>query len=1081
MPGIDVKVGSYGERTGRGLAPGPQLAQDRYNSEDSLEDNQSSTSSTESRQSDFQRKEHEFIPTRSSGILANKPAYNPGQFTRVNSNPLLISAQKQLLLVEEVRKKKKEIKVGEETPEWQSNLDNWKHRRRKQSEEALSRVSEIRRIEEMDTNAGMGKRKISDGNSSYKSIGRKIGLLIQQDDEIDLADLPSDDTGAFINEEDESKDDPPAAQSSNPSQPTGAAAADGGSNDVSDPPPNTKSHNNSAVKENGSAESVEPDHNLVPKVNGDHRSAAATSSTSSNPYESAIESYRSFAQTHLSESTRDDWIEGNPSNKAPLENNTGTETNNIESENKETEQDQLKEKQEEDCGVESPPLSSLSSLSPSPPTRSGDVDGGKSPTSSALTRGKLSGGSFSTSASKISFVEKVTTTKKHEEESSLEERLESFAQQPNNSATNAVRKSSTELSDKMRSKLASFQQPDGTADSLSPTPPDGTVASRTVPADNSFRDKLSVFKKYETTTSSGSASASVANGNGGSGVGGSVAGLAAAFGGRGRRESDPVAAGIGSGGSGSLGSYKAYRSTSSSALMNTIQNNKFFQQNSLSSEGDDSLDDKLLDDALEESFSKLEEKSKPVFSAEDFIPSPKKLAPPSEKPPPLPPVPPPCLEEENPRDDLLARQESLREEALAEQEREIIESLEREEREQREHRSRQEIRVKSTGVNHFSQSTASNHQFNQSAQPSSVNPASSPSEANINTATNSMVIEESSTSTSSSSTNTSVHTQSQSAQSQQFPLISSSSSTQYSQTTAELTTPTTDKNGAKIHHSRSSSASIRDATMAGKPTPATAPKTETAPTTRSPASALPALPSMANIGQKTDSDLQNRRRSECKDYSKHWLIQEAEQRRINEAKQKQKQTMDKIENINNNLEGGVNVNLNPPQPHQLPPHQQQLVKLPADLQQREKNLASENIYANIDATQLNYSRNSSGYVAPWPGMQIPPVVPPARPESGNGPVVPQVPARSGPGDSQERVLSVSGKKKCSACKDELGRGAAMIIESLRLFYHIRCFKCCVCSVQLGNGEHGTDVRVRNNRLHCQNCYSNDEGLKFSKV
>jgi hypothetical protein len=38
----------------------------------------------------------------------------------VNSNPLLISAQKQMLLVEEVRKKKKEITVGEEVPEWQS-------------------------------------------------------------------------------------------------------------------------------------------------------------------------------------------------------------------------------------------------------------------------------------------------------------------------------------------------------------------------------------------------------------------------------------------------------------------------------------------------------------------------------------------------------------------------------------------------------------------------------------------------------------------------------------------------------------------------------------------------------------------------------------------------------------------------------------------------------------------------------------------------------------------------------------------------------------------------------------------------
>jgi hypothetical protein len=36
----------------------------------------------------------------------------------------------------------------------------------------------------------------------------------------------------------------------------------------------------------------------------------------------------------------------------------------------------------------------------------------------------------------------------------------------------------------------------------------------------------------------------------------------------------------------------------------------------------------------------------------------------------------------------------------------------------------------------------------------------------------------------------------------------------------------------------------------------------------------------------------------------------------------------------------------------------------------------------------------------------------------------------------------------------------------------------VYSVQLGNGEHGTDVRVRNNRLHCQNCYSNDEGVLF---
>lgn len=82
---------------------------------------------------------------------------------------------------------------------------------------------------------------------------------------------------------------------------------------------------------------------------------------------------------------------------------------------------------------------------------------------------------------------------------------------------------------------------------------------------------------------------------------------------------------------------------------------------------------------------------------------------------------------------------------------------------------------------------------------------------------------------------------------------------------------------------------------------------------------------------------------------------------------------------------------------------------------------------------------------------------------------------------QEKMLSVSGKKKCSHCGEELGRGAAMIIESLRLFYHINCFKCCVCCMQLGDGLMGTDVRVRNNKLHCHNCYSSDDGVKFSCV
>lgn len=57
----------------------------------------------------------------------------------------------------------------------------------------------------------------------------------------------------------------------------------------------------------------------------------------------------------------------------------------------------------------------------------------------------------------------------------------------------------------------------------------------------------------------------------------------------------------------------------------------------------------------------------------------------------------------------------------------------------------------------------------------------------------------------------------------------------------------------------------------------------------------------------------------------------------------------------------------------------------------------------------------------------------------------------------------------------------MIIESLCLFYHMECFKCCVCHTQLGDGLMGTDVRVRNQKLHCHNCYSSDDGVKFSCV
>ncbi|XP_051506414.1 LIM and calponin homology domains-containing protein 1-like isoform X4 [Myxocyprinus asiaticus] len=66
--------------------------------------------------------------------------------------------------------------------------------------------------------------------------------------------------------------------------------------------------------------------------------------------------------------------------------------------------------------------------------------------------------------------------------------------------------------------------------------------------------------------------------------------------------------------------------------------------------------------------------------------------------------------------------------------------------------------------------------------------------------------------------------------------------------------------------------------------------------------------------------------------------------------------------------------------------------------------------------------------------------------------------------------SVSGKKLCSSCCHPLGKGAAMIIETLSLYFHIQCFKCGICKGQLGDTSTGTDVRIRNGLLNCNQCY-----------
>uniref|UniRef100_A0A8C6B4D6 LIM and calponin homology domains 1 n=1 Tax=Monodon monoceros TaxID=40151 RepID=A0A8C6B4D6_MONMO len=70
----------------------------------------------------------------------------------------------------------------------------------------------------------------------------------------------------------------------------------------------------------------------------------------------------------------------------------------------------------------------------------------------------------------------------------------------------------------------------------------------------------------------------------------------------------------------------------------------------------------------------------------------------------------------------------------------------------------------------------------------------------------------------------------------------------------------------------------------------------------------------------------------------------------------------------------------------------------------------------------------------------------------------------------ERRKSISGKKLCSSCGLPLGKGAAMIIETLNLYFHIQCFRCGICKGQLGDAVSGTDVRIRNGLLNCNECY-----------
>uniref|UniRef100_A0A452EZ66 LIM and calponin homology domains 1 n=1 Tax=Capra hircus TaxID=9925 RepID=A0A452EZ66_CAPHI len=84
-----------------------------------------------------------------------------------------------------------------------------------------------------------------------------------------------------------------------------------------------------------------------------------------------------------------------------------------------------------------------------------------------------------------------------------------------------------------------------------------------------------------------------------------------------------------------------------------------------------------------------------------------------------------------------------------------------------------------------------------------------------------------------------------------------------------------------------------------------------------------------------------------------------------------------------------------------------------------------------------------------------------------------------PGQSPNR--SISGKKLCSSCGLPLGKGAAMIIETLNLYFHIQCFKCGICKGQLGDAVSGTDVRIRNGLLNCNDCYMRSRSKSWGEM
>ncbi|XP_063353197.1 LIM domain only protein 7 isoform X3 [Pelmatolapia mariae] len=127
-------------------------------------------------------------------------------------------------------------------------------------------------------------------------------------------------------------------------------------------------------------------------------------------------------------------------------------------------------------------------------------------------------------------------------------------------------------------------------------------------------------------------------------------------------------------------------------------------------------------------------------------------------------------------------------------------------------------------------------------------------------------------------------------------------------------------------------------------------------------------------------------------------------------------------------------------------------------------------YGSASTLPSSYSMGSlrsgaGSHLVPWSRQSPSPSPSPSSPSPTNSPE-PTAEADA----PQQHSRSVSGKKICTFCETPLGKGAAMIIESLGLCYHLGCFKCIDCKSDLGGSEAGAEVRIRNKQLYCNSCY-----------